>query len=138
VLVVTGGFDAWKAAGYPVANGTPSTKIAYTPKPRPGEVSVNDFAQIAKATPPGTLILDVRNKDEAAAGVIKGSMLVPDEDIMDRMGEIPKDKRIVTHCLTGVRAEMAYHKLKDQGYNVGFLNAAIEVSGDGNFKITPR
>jgi len=37
-----------------------------------------------------------------------------------------------------VRAEMAYHKLKDKGYNVGFLNAAIEVAGDGNFKITSR
>ena len=138
VLIVTGGFDAWKAAGYPVATGTPATKIAYAPKPRPGEVSATDFTQLAKATPPGTLILDVRNKDEAAAGVIKGSLLVPDEDIVDRMGEIPKDKRIVTHCLTGVRAEMAYHKLKEQGYNVGFLNAAIEVDGNGNFKITPK
>jgi len=138
VLVVTGGFDAWKAAGYPVAIGTPASKVAYAPKPRPGEVSIADFTQLAKATPPGTLILDVRNKDEAAAGVIKGSLLVPDEDIVDRMGEIPKDKRIVTHCLTGVRAEMAYHKLKEQGYNVGFLNAAIEVDGNGNFKITPR
>jgi len=138
VLVVTGGFDAWKAAGYAVATGAPATKIAYAPKPRPGEVSAADFTQLAKATPPGTLILDVRNKDEAAAGVIKGSLLVPDEDIVERMGEIPKDKRIVTHCLTGVRAEMAYHKLKDQGYNVSFLNAAIEVDGNGNFKITPR
>jgi len=138
VLVVTGGFDAWKAAGYSVATGTPASKVAYAPKPRPGEVSAADFTQLAKATPPGTLILDVRNKDEASAGVIKGSLLVPDEDIVDRMGEIPKDKRIVTHCLTGVRAEMAYHKLKEQGYNVGFLNAAIEVNGDGSFKITPR
>ncbi len=35
------------------------------------------------------------------------------------MGELPKDKRIVAHCSTGVRAEMAYHKLKEKGYNVG-------------------
>jgi rhodanese-related sulfurtransferase len=138
VLVVTGGLPAWKGAGYPLATGVPATKIAYAPKPRPGEVSIADFTQLAKSTPPGSLILDVRNKDEAAAGVIKGSLLVPDEDIVSRMGEIPKDKRIVTHCLTGVRAEMAYHKLKEQGYNVGFLNAAIEVAGDGTFKITPR
>ena len=138
VTVITGGFDAWKQAGYPLASGTPATKIAYAPKPRPGEVSTAEFTKIATGTPSGTLILDVRNRDEAAGGMIKGAMLVPDEEIVARMGEIPKDKRIVTHCLTGVRAEMAYHKLKDSGYNVGFLNAPIEVAGDGTFQIGPR
>ena len=33
---------------------------------------------------------------------------------------------------------MAYHKLKEAGYNVAFLNADIDVSKDGSFKITPR
>ena len=138
VMVVTGGVNAWKVAAYPLASGTPATKIAYVPKPRPGEVSVEEFTRLARAAPPGTLILDVRNSDEAASGMIKGAMLLPDEDIMARMGEVPKDKRIVTHCLTGTRAEMAYHKLKDNGYNVGFLNANIAVAGDGSFAITPR
>ena len=36
--------------------------------PRPGEVSIDEFTGIAKATPPGTLILDVRNADEAERG----------------------------------------------------------------------
>lgn len=138
VTVITGGINAWKAAGYPVATGTPTTKIAYAPKPRPGEVSVAEFTKLANTTPTGILILDVRNPDEAAGGMIKGALLVPDEEIVARMGEVPKDKRILTHCLTGVRAEMAYHKLKDKGYDVAFLNAAIEVAGDGSFKITPR
>ena len=138
VTVITGGVKAWRAAGYPLASGMPATKIAYAPKPRPGEVPIAEFTRLASATPPGTLILDVRNPDEAAGGMIKGALLVPDEEIAMRMGEIPKDRRIVTHCLTGVRAEMAYHKLKDKGYDVGFLNAAIEVAGDGTFKITPR
>jgi rhodanese-related sulfurtransferase len=138
VTVVTGGIGAWKAAGYPLVSDALATKIAYAPKPRPGEVPIAEFTKLATATPAGTLILDVRNPDEASGGMIKGALLVPDEEIVVRMGEIPKDKRIVTHCLTGVRAEMAYHKLKDKGYDVGFLNAAIEVGGDGSFKITPR
>ncbi len=54
------------------------------------------------------------------------------------MAEVPKVKRIVTHCLTGIRAEMAYHKLKEAGYNVSFLNADIDVAKDGSFKITPH
>jgi rhodanese-related sulfurtransferase len=138
VTVVTGGLAAWTTAGYPLATGNALTKIAYAPKPRPGSVSIEEFTKLAKATPPNVLILDVRNVDEAAGGVIKGSQLVPDEDIVVRMGEIPKDKRILTHCLTGVRAEMAYHKLKDKGYDVGFLNANIAVASDGSFTITPR
>ena len=138
VTVIPGGVSAWKELGYPVATGQPATTIAYAPKPRPGEVSIAEFTKLASAAPAGVLILDVRNPDEASGGMIKGALLVPDEEIAGRMGEIPKDKRILTHCLTGVRAEMAYHKLKDAGYNVGFLNAAIEVAGDGSFKITPR
>ncbi len=138
VTVITGGVSAWRELGYPLAAGSPATKIAYAPKPRPGEVAIGEFTKLASATPPGFLILDVRNPDEASSGMIKGALLVPDEEIVVRIGEIPKDKRIVTHCLTGVRAEMAYHKLKDAGYDVGFLNAAIEVAGDGSFKITPR
>jgi rhodanese-related sulfurtransferase len=138
VVVVTGGLKAWTAAGFPLATGNALTRIAYAPKPRPGSVSIEEFTKLAKATPPGVLILDVRNVDEAAGGVIKGSQLVPDEDIVVRMGEIPKDKRILTHCLTGVRAEMAYHKLKEKGYDVGFLNANIAVASDGTFTITPR
>jgi len=138
VNVITGGFDAWKAAGNKVATGAPATKIAYAPKPRPGELTIAEFSQIARATPADTLILDVRNQDEANAGMINGAKLIPDEDLLDRIGEIPKNKRIITHCSTGVRAEMAYHKLKDKGYKVSFLNADIAIKKDGNFNITPH
>ncbi len=57
------------------------------------------------------------------------------EEILDRLAELPKDKRIIIHCSTGVRAEMAYHKLKEKGYNAAFLNAKVEVDKDGNFKL---
>lgn len=135
VDVVTGGFDAWKAAGYPILTGRLAESIVYVPKPRPGEISVDEFKKIAANTPADTLILDVRNRDEGNAGMIKGAKLVPDEEILDRLAEIPKDKKIITHCSTGVRAEMAYHKLKEKGYNVSFLNAKIEIDKDGNYKI---
>jgi rhodanese-related sulfurtransferase len=69
--------------------------------------------------------------------MIKGAMLIPDEDLVARMSEVPKNKRIITHCSTGIRAEMAYHKLKQAGYtNVGFLYAALDVKKDGTFKVT--
>jgi len=136
VNYVGGGFDAWKAAGNKVATGAPATTVAYAPKPRPGEISIEEFKNLAASTPPDVLILDVRNQDEANAGMIKGAKLVPDEEIAGRLAEIPKDKRIVTHCSTGIRAEMAYHKLKDAGYKVAFVKADIEIDKKGNMKIS--
>lgn len=135
VTVVTGGFAGWKAAGYPVATGTPATTVAYAPRPRPGDIGIEAFRKLAQGTPADTLILDVRNADEANAGMIKGAKLVPDEDILARLAEIPKDRRIVAHCSTGVRAEMAYHKLKDKGYNVAFVKADIEIDKAGRMTI---
>ena len=135
VDVVTGGFDAWKAANYPVEAGKLATAIVYVPKPRPGEIAMDEFKKIAASTPADMLILDVRNTDEANAGMIKGAKLVPDEEILDRLADVPRDKKIITHCSTGVRAEMAYHKLKEKGYNVQFLNAKVEIDDKGGFKL---
>jgi len=139
VQVVAGGLLGWQAAGYAIESGVPAlTKIAYVQKPRPGSIPVDEFNQLARGTPPDVLILDVRNQDEANAGMIKGAMLIPDEDLAARIGELPKGKRIIAHCSTGIRAEMAYHKLKDAGYKAGFLNADIEIDKAGNFKVTSK
>jgi rhodanese-related sulfurtransferase len=99
---------------------------------------VDEFTKLARSTPADVLILDVRNQDEANAGMIKGAVLIPDEDLLARMSELPKDKRIIAHCTTGIRAEMAYHKLTGAGYKAGFLNEEIEVAKSGSFKITPK
>jgi rhodanese-related sulfurtransferase len=135
VSIITGGFDSWKSANYPIESGNPAMNIVYVPKPRPGEISIEDFKKMAISTPADTLILDVRNKEESDAGMIKGAKLFPDGDILDRLAEIPKNKQLITHCSTGVRAEMAYHKLKEKGYYVKFLNAKIDIDKEGNFKI---
>ena len=139
VQVVEGGLLGWQAAGYAIESGVPAlTKVAYAPKPRPGSVPVEEFMKLARSTPADVLILDVRNPDEANAGMIKGAVLIPDEELAGRMGELPKGKRIIAHCSTGIRAEMAYYKLKDAGFQAGFLNAEIDVAKDGTFKITAK
>ncbi len=136
VDIVTGGFEAWKTAGFPVETGKLAANIVYVPKPRPGEISIEEFTKIANNPPPDVMILDVRNQDEGNAGMIKGAKLIPDEEILQRIAEVPRDKQIITHCSTGVRAEMAYHKLKEKGYNVKFLNALVTIDKDGKFEIT--
>ena len=139
VLVLNGGMVAWQGLGYAVESGVAAPKqVAFTPKPRAGSLPAAEFTTLAKNTPADVLILDVRNPDEAAQGMIKGAVLIPDEELEARMAELPKNKRIVTHCLTGIRAEMAYHKLKAAGFKAAFLNNEIMVFKDGNIKITPR
>ena len=135
VTVIPGGFNAWKAAGYPVEAGALGTKVAYAPKPRPGQISIEEFVRLANNTPAGTLLLDVRNNDEANAGMLKGAKLVPDEEILARLAEIPAGERIVAYCNTGVRAEMAYHKLKEKGYNVAWVKGDLEIDKAGKLTI---
>lgn len=135
VLVVTGGLSAWQTAGLAIDTGAPAVKVAYAPKPRAGSIPVDEFVRIAKEMPADVLVLDVRSKDEAKYGTIKGALHVPDDEILARLAEIPKDKLIVTHCSGGVRAEMAYHKLKEKGYRVAFLNAEIDIGKDGRFTV---
>jgi rhodanese-related sulfurtransferase len=135
VTVIPGGFNGWKAAGFPVSTGPLASAVSYVPKPRPGEIPIAEFKRLAANTPADTLILDVRNNDEANAGMIKGAKLVPDEEILARLAEIPKDKRIIAHCSTGIRGEMAYHKLKEKGYNVAFVKGDIEIDKAGKLTI---
>lgn len=137
VMVVTGGFDAWQAAKYQAETGALAAKAVYTPKPRPGEINMDEFKKNAAVLPADVMIIDVRNTDEGNAGMLKTAKLIPAEEIKDRVAEIPKDKLIITHCSTGVRAEMAYHTLKELGYtNVRFLNAKVDFEKDGSYKIT--
>jgi rhodanese-related sulfurtransferase len=133
--LLTGGMDAWTAAKYPVQTGNLASVVVYVPKPRPGEITLDEFRKIAAVIPADTVILDVRSRDEAATGMITGAFLMPDEEILDKFAEIPKNKQIIAYCSTGVRAEMAYYKLKDKGYNVKFLNAKVDIDPTGKFKI---
>ena len=135
VKILAGGIAGWQAASYLLESGDLNTTMAYVPKPRPGSIPIDEFKKIAASTPADVLIIDVRDREEANAGMIKGAKLLPDEEVLDRLAEVPKDKQLITYCSTGVRAEMSYHKLKEKGYNVKFLNAKVEFDGQGNYTV---
>jgi rhodanese-related sulfurtransferase len=136
IVVLDGGFKEWKSAGYKVESGDMPTKIVYEPKPRPGEIAIEDFKKIVETQPKDTLILDVRDTEEAENGMLIGAKNIPTQEVPKRLSEIPRDKKIVVHCLTGVRAELAYHVLKNAGYQVSFLNANIKIDPHGRYEIT--
>lgn len=137
VIILAGGFEGWRAAKYETVTGKPAAVATYTPRPRTGEIAVDVFKQYAAALPADVMIIDVRNKNEVKSGKLKNAINIPEEELREKMDSIPKDKLIVTYCASGVRAEMAYHSLKDLGYSkVGFLNAKISFEPDGGFTIS--
>jgi rhodanese-related sulfurtransferase len=130
VMVLGGGVAAWKAAGYALAAGAPARAITYVPKPRPGALPAAAFRDLVAAIPADTLVLDVRSADEVTAGAFPGAVHIPADQIATRLAELPKDKRIVTHCTTGTRAEMVYNVLKGAGFtDVAFLATTVEFDG---------
>lgn len=44
------------------------------------------------------LVVDVRGADAYRQSRIKGSIHMPTEEIANRLGELPRDKMIVTYC----------------------------------------
>lgn len=137
VLVLNGGFDAWQNAKYDVASGKLAAKAAYTPKPRQGEINLDEFKKYAVELPADVMIIDARTPAEGKAGMLKLAKLIPAEEIKDRLAEIPKDKLIVFYCNTGAIAEVAYNTLKELGYNkVKYLNAKVTFDKNGSYKIS--
>jgi rhodanese-related sulfurtransferase len=71
-------------------------------------------------------------------GQILGSVNIPLAQLNDRLAEVPKDKEIIIHCNTGVMASMATKTLKENGYQVSYLDAVVQVSPDGSFEISDK
>ena len=61
-------------------------------------------------------IIDVRTPGETKFGKIKGSMLIPLDEIGRRMAEVPQDKRVLLCCASGMRSRVAAGVLWRSGY----------------------
>jgi rhodanese-related sulfurtransferase len=71
------------------------------------------------------LLLDVRTPQENAAQAIKGSYLLPLQELGYRMSELPRDKEIVVYCRVGNRSAYACSYLSRLGYKVKNLEGGI-------------
>jgi len=134
VSVLSGGFQAWEKAGKQVAKGPAATKITYVRKLAPGEFDVAAFKELLLKPSRDVTILDVRIPKELEEGVLPGTISIPMDDLETRLSEIPKDKPIVLHCATGVRAEMAYNILKKAGIDAKYVKAKVDFDKDDKTK----
>jgi sulfur-carrier protein adenylyltransferase/sulfurtransferase len=79
------------------------------------------------------LLVDVREENEFDADNMEGH-LIPLSEIPSRTSEIPKDKKVVVHCRSGVRSANAIHFLEQQhGYeNLYNLEGGILAWNEAN------
>lgn len=62
------------------------------------------------------LLLDVRNPDEREGGnYIKGDINIPVDQLRQRIDELPENKEIVIYCQVGLRGNVAYRQLVNNG-----------------------
>ena len=83
------------------------------------------MARYRAATPGSTVMLDVRNNDEVALGMLPNAVHIPLGDLERRFGELDKNKEIYLYCRSGNRTQMALEILKQ----AGFPNVICSVQG---------
>jgi hydroxyacylglutathione hydrolase len=70
------------------------------------------------------LVLDIRNPHEWTARHIEGSVNIPLNHLQERIGEIPRDRRLAVHCAGGYRSSIAASILQQYG-----LTQLVEMAG---------
>ncbi|MBI4289625.1 MAG: sulfurtransferase [Chloroflexi bacterium] len=142
IAVLNGGYAGWRKQGLPTDTAA-ATKAAgnYTATPNPSRSADKDYVKrsIGKA---GTVILDVRSPAEYEGSVksaqrgghipgainvdwtnnlatVDGVARLKPADELRRLYEglgITRDKEVIVHCQTGVRAGQTYFTLRYLGY----------------------
>ncbi len=81
--------------------------------------------ELDAAVEAGGTVLDVRTAGEFAAGSIPGAVLIPVDELRDRIDELPEG-RLVVHCAVGIRGHTAARILDQLGRDA--------VNLDGGYK----
>jgi hydroxyacylglutathione hydrolase len=61
-------------------------------------------------------VIDIRTPGEWGAGHLGGSVNVPLSQLRERIGEVPRDRRIAVHCAGGYRSSIAASLLRREGF----------------------
>ncbi|WP_339253179.1 rhodanese-like domain-containing protein [Sporosarcina sp. FSL W8-0480] len=76
-------------------------------------------------------MIDVREDDEVAQGMIPGAIHIPLGELPGRLDEIDKSKSYIMICRSGGRSGRACEFLEDQGYDVtNMVGGMLEWQGE--------
>ncbi|NCY01906.1 MAG: rhodanese [Planctomycetia bacterium] len=96
----------------------------------PLEVAAATAKQLLWESHPGEmLLLDCRTPEEHATARIAGAVLVPMQELPERVAELEpwRTRRIIVHCHHGVRSLRVTHWLRDRGFaQVSSLQGGID------------
>lgn len=82
-------------------------------------------AERAKADK-NALIIDVRTREEYRDGHLPEAVNIPLDTIAN--ADLPRDKKLFIHCLSGARSRRAAAYLKQQGYD------AVDIGGIAGYR----
>jgi rhodanese-related sulfurtransferase len=140
IKVLSGGTPAWEEAGLPMF-GTKSSGSTFdiTGGKVDRKLSPSEFKQRLEAGG-NVVVVDIRNDNEVAAGMIKGAIHIPSGQINADPKAIahllPADKKttLLIHCASGARAAGVIDKIAELGYeNAFYLNSRIRIDASGNY-----
>jgi len=119
------------AQASPTPQSAPAAAPAKPPAPAVDEsrrVQPADIdAMLAKGD---VVILDVREDSELVeTGTVKGAIHIPLGQLETRLGELPKDKVILTACRGGGRASRALALLESKGFKTAGFCGLKDYSG---------
>jgi hydroxyacylglutathione hydrolase len=109
-----GGFGTWADGGGPLeSNGRLTVDELAS---RLAGAGARDGGPGLGRAADGSLVIDVRQANEYAAGHIPGSLHLTAGSLPDRLAELPRDRPIVTICASGLRASVAASLLRAAGF----------------------
>lgn len=102
-------------------------------------ISPMDYLKSTKANPDNYFLIDVRNGPTQVRDItIRGAAVIPEQDIKDRLHEIPKEKEIILYCWDvwcNTAAKVAKYLL-EEGYKVRELTGGIAAWKEMGFPIS--
>ena len=134
VVVYAAGIKAWQKTV-----GTSSAAAAVTPSGQDGLIDIAAFEKIIGQNPDSIQLIDVRDKDEYAAGHFKSAVNIPTDELEKKVKTLSDKKPIVFVCNTGAKSGEAYYMLQDLRPDlkkVYYLDAECKYNKDGTYKIT--
>lgn len=81
----------------------------------PGQLSALESWRLLQGRA-DVLILDVRTPQEYREAHLAGSLLIPIDQVAQRLGEIPRERPILVYCAVGSRSSQVANYLGRLGY----------------------
>ncbi|MDF2614744.1 MAG: Multidomain redox protein (FAD)-dependent oxidoreductase [Clostridia bacterium] len=91
-----------------------------------GKVKIASAKDVDTLLKENHVILDIREDIEYDLSHISGSIHIPLGTLRERLGELPKDKTLITTCMVGLRGYVAARMLMQHGFDVLNLDGGLK------------